>query len=116
MKLGTLTQFTLITLPAIAAFKSAMDIWAPFDLAEGVEVTLQHGGSVDTMDMSKNSKEVNAGGCFGEENSFHWVEHDANCSNANRYGRIANLNTLAIEPQTLNISMPNYRLSVSNGP
>jgi hypothetical protein len=57
MKLGTLTQFTLITLPAIAAFQSTMDVWAPFDLAEGVEVTLQHGDTVDTMNMFNESIE-----------------------------------------------------------
>jgi hypothetical protein len=116
MELGTLTQFTLITLPAIAAFKSAMDIWAPFDLAKGVEVTLQHGDTVDTMDVSNNSEEVKAGCCLGEENSFHWVAYGAHCSDANKYLRVAGLNTLDIEPQTLNISMPDYRLSVSNGP
>jgi hypothetical protein len=115
MKLGTLTQFTLITLPAIAAFKSAMDIWAPFDLAEGVEVTLQHGDTVDTM-VSEDSEAIKAGGCFGEGNSFHWVAYGAHCSDANKYLRVAGLNTLDIEPQTLNISMSDYRLSVSNGP
>jgi hypothetical protein len=115
MKLGTLTQFTLITPPAIAAVQSAMDIWAPFDLAEGVIVTLQHEDTVDTIDVSNNSEKVKAGGCFGKENSFHWLADDANCSNANRYGRVVDLNTLANEPQILNISMPDYRLSVSNG-
>jgi hypothetical protein len=116
MKLGTLTQFTLITLPAIAAFQSAMDVWAPFDLAEGVQVTLQHGDTVDTIDVSNDSEEVKAGGCFGEEDRFHWLASGAHCSNATKYQRVPDLNTLAIEPQTLNISMPDYRLSVSNEP